>query len=336
MNFLKTHSCVLGLLLLSIAVVGISDAYGELSRIQKLNYVVSSEKMYGHLAAALTAFLDDGEYKHLARAHLGHAMFGEFETSKKFLLNYPNYYQTSIQTLTTIKNTSNLDDDTFKIQASEIVNLVRRGQNMILSEKIIQTEFSLFVTTSLLETAKNSLRDSQDTTGIHQMMLRQDALGFVIRADTIFRNIDSMESKQFESTINLFEEYFLLHDYDKIDEQIKHLDKIILELYYYQIAQNKSLSLFEESNITTSSQHVDLKIEKVSGNNIVYFRGEGFSTNSMLSISYFTSDNKNPQKLQIRTSQNGDFFIPIEVHENNKVYYVSITTQKNTTQYTLY
>ena len=328
---------ILCIVLFSLLSTGIAEASDGLTDTQKLNYAVSSEKMYGHLAAALDVFLNGEEYSYLAKSHLGHAMMDEFETSHKFLQNYPDYYNSSLHTLTEIEDTNSLDKQTFDTQAKKLIKIVRTGQHMILGEKITHTEeFSLFITTSLLEAAKKSLQDSQDTTGASQIMFIQDATGFVIRADMIFKNIDDIDPKQFESTSNLFEKYFLIYNnHDKTDEQIKYLDKMIMGLYYYQITQNKRFSFPEEPKVAVQSEQVNLKIDGVPGNNIVSFAGEGFPPDSTLDISYITSDDKNPQKLKIKTTRTGGFFIPVEVNVDEKIYYVSVTSQESTTNYML-
>lgn len=337
MFFAKYYLCILGIIVFSLLPVGMAEASDELTDTQKLNYAVSSEKMYGHLAASLDVFLNGGEYSYLAKSHLGHAMIDEFETSHKFFQNYPDYYRTSMQTLTEIESIDSLDNQSFETDAKKIIKLVRTGQNMIIGEKIVHTdEFSLFITTSLLETAKKSLQDSQHTTGVSQIMFMQDAKGFVMRADMMFKNIDDMEPNQFKSITDLFEKYFLISDYpDKKDEQIKYLDRMIMGLYYYQITQNKKFSFPDEPQVIMTSKQVKLNIVGVPRDNIISFTGEGFPPNPTLDISYITSDNDSLQQLKINTTKTGAFFLPIDVNVDKKTYYVSITSQKITTNYML-
>ena len=108
-----------------------------------------------------------------------------------------------------------------------------------------------------------------------------------------------------------------------------------MELYFYQITQNKRFSFPDEHKEAMQSEQVNLKIDGVTGNNIVSFVGEGFPHDSTLDISYITSDDKNPQKLKIKTTKTGGFFIPVEVNVDEKIYYVSVTSQETTTNYML-
>lgn len=329
--------CILGIILFSLLPVGMADASFHPSYTEKLSYAISSEKMYGHLDAALIAFLDDGKYQYLARAHLGHSMIEEFEKSRAFLQNHPDYYQLSIQMLKEIIDDPDIDEQSFNAKAKEVIQVVRTGQNLILGEKITRDDgFNLLIITSLLETAKNSLIDSQNASGATQIMFKQDALGFVARADMRFKSIDDMETTQFESTTHLLEEYFLLSDNrENVADQIKILDEALIELYYYTIEQNKIFPFNEDLKVPMQPQGVVLKVEDESGYNIASLAGEGFTPSSLLNILYMTSDNKDPIKLTIRTTNTGDFFIPLEFHVNEKTYYVSVSTSKTTTSYVL-
>lgn len=313
--------------------IGITNAYAEyFSYVDQLRYSTLSEKMAGHVIASYKN-LSEGNKK-LAQLHLTHPLEEEFESMSYFYDNYIDFGNKVEYILYVVSNVSENREMIFDKQAKEILFLAKQGKSLIIDDELLQDKyFNLLTASSLLESSKIELIESENSFGRSILLEYQDAFGFAVRAHMILDNINELPP-EFKSDIeDNYVKLFYAFGNSKDIKQIMQIEEdLILEIYDYILKHEPRFQLPINGQVE-KERTVLLKTSDLTNQKLVIFVGENFPKNSHVTITYTSSKSNTVSTLDVSTTDDGEFNIPVEFASEHVTYFVQVTCSELTTSH---